>query len=204
MNFARSGGEIIASRRNFARSGEIIASRVTISYTNLSGTVSFYRDLGYFYWEDESYPENEIEAVQQAEAEAEIVLARGVTEDLTAAQLPMLRDSADSIEQSLRMSELEELIRIFAVPAGPIARARYMMLRRGWSLKDSAQVLFRDIAAAGPDALRGIDMARLGESIIGRPITAAEANSLSTVAQMVDVASVMQLLMSHPDSVIGD
>jgi hypothetical protein len=169
-----------------------------ISYSNLSGTVSYRATVGPF---ELVSPELE-EAIQRARAAAEAARTRGLMEDLQRTEVPNLRNQAATIEESLRLCELEMLSQALPYPISSIERARFMLERQEKTLSQSVGVLFGGLTSHPVDDSAALDVQAISEQLLNRRPTKQEAKVLSDVVQLFGYGSALQLLINHPDAAI--
>lgn len=170
-----------------------------VSYHNLSGTVLYRETI------EPSFgivdPAFDV-AVQRAVAAAEPSRARGFMEDLQQTQVPNLRSQATTLEESLRLCELEMLTQAFPQPISSIERARFILERQGKTLGQSVAVVFGGLRPDRVEDSATLDVAAVSEQLLSRRPTKQEGKVLTDVAQLFGYGSALQLLIDHPDSAI--
>lgn len=169
-----------------------------ISYSNLSRTVSYSETVGPFERGDEGFREG----VLRARAAAQAAENRGLLDDWERARIPTLRSFAVTLDESIRLCELEMLSQALPYPIGRVARARFILARREMTLSQSAQVVFAGVGFPSAEESRSLDISKLGEHLLQRRPTDDEARVLADVANVFGHGSLMQLLINHADSTI--
>jgi hypothetical protein len=168
-----------------------------VTYSDISGAVSFKETVGPFEILDPA-----LEAgIQQARTAAEAARNRGLAEDLERAQVPALRDMATRLEESLRLCELDAVATALELTFSGLTRARFAMLRQERTLSESLQAVLSSETVDSVDAGRSLDITRAGERLLGRPPTQEEADVFGHVARALGSATLVRLLVDHPDSV---
>jgi len=83
-----------------------------------------------------------------------------------------------------------------------LERARFIRERQEKPLIQSVAVLFSRLSAGPVDDSAALDVPAVSEQLLSRRPTKQEAKVLTEVAQLFGYGSLLQLLLSHPDSTI--
>jgi hypothetical protein len=180
---------------------QIILLHISVSYQNLSATVSYQRHTEYAADTDRSAREQ----LQQVRDDANAARLSGLAADMDRARVSVLREIADTAERCLRTAEAMLI-------SNKILRRRLTAVERAWFIMRRQRSSFREttfefVTQIPLEKELQLDEQRslriLAADILDQPLSKDQEVTLSHVARSFGKKAVLQIMLNHSDSLLN-
>jgi hypothetical protein len=179
---------------------QIIVLHISVSYRNISGTVSYERHTEYTV--DDGSANDQLEQVRAAANAARL---RGLAEDMDRAKVSVLREIADTLERCLRTAEAMWVAnKIFHRELTAVERAWFIAQRQRSSFREGVFEFAMQLSLEKELQLdeQG-SWHTLAADLLERQLSKDEEVALSHVARTFGKKAVLQIMLSHPNSLLN-